>query len=273
MRATAIVCVSVSALLQVDCRSSPDPTRGGKFLGTSAAGAAPQNPTDLGERRSVVPESSGATPKSGGGRAGPSANTSASRPQTVDWAMPSIEVKDCAPCELQPAQGLRYEVRFAPAAKQNVTQLEVKSLTQNNASPQIFKVEYGWSPSGDFVLEGVDLNFDGVLDLAFGPVSDTPNETLQYWLIDPQGGPLESLGSFPNLKVDAKAHEIRTYEKGGHAGLLHEAKTYRWEGGNLIVIEIVTQTQDPGQNGYRETTRKFKSGRVVDEKTRRVAAP
>jgi hypothetical protein len=240
-------------LLCTGCRTSPESRAGGQSAPTAGASSA------------IGPEQKGSTL--------PAQTPLAPAPQIVNSTTPEVVVKRCPPCEFQPTPGLRYAIAFAPDADGNVKQLEAKSLTPNNATAQTFDIDYAWSHSGDFVLQGIDLNFDGTLDLAFGPVTDTPNETLYYWWVDTKRNALELLGSFPDLKVDAKAREIRTYEKGGHAGLLFEAKTYRWEGGKLVVTETVTQHQEPGRSDYRETTRKYEAGRVVDEKTRRVKAP
>jgi hypothetical protein len=228
-----------------------------------------------GESPTAAEPATTATPSaaepSSGGNAAVTPVTPAPVSQAVTLSSPQHVVKSCEPCEFHPAPGLRYEVRFAPGADQKITHLDVKSLGRNDA--QRLEVEFGWSPSGEFFLNAVDLNFDDKLDLGFGPVLRTPNDTLQYWLADPNGGPLEYLGSFPNLRVEPANRQLETYEKGGHAGLLYEAKTYVWENGKLVLVKSVSQAQEPGEDVYRETTRTFKGGRLVEEKTRRVTPP
>src|SRR5215510_15942045 len=93
---------------------------------------------------------------------------------------------------------------------------------------QRLSVENGASPTNEFLLRALDLDFDDVLDLAFGPVLGTPNLTLQYWVLDAKTGTWRSVGSHPNLRLDPKTREVATYEKGGHAGLLSQQNVYRW---------------------------------------------
>jgi hypothetical protein len=138
---------------------------------------------------------------------------------------------------------------------------------------QVLKLEDGWSPSGDFFLQGIDMNFDGVLDLGFGPLLGTPNLTLDYWTVDAKRGGLASIGKLTNLSVDAKAREVKTYEKGGHAGLENESKTYRWEGGKLTLVRATSQTQADDGKGYVKTTQRIGKGHVVEEKGQPVKAP
>lgn len=250
MRILANASVCLGCLLSAGCRTSGESP-------TAAEPAATATPSG-GEQGSS-------------GAASVAQATPAPVSQAVTLSSPQHVVKSCEPCEFHPAPGLRYEVRFAAGADQKVTQLDVKSPGRTDA--QRLEVEFGWSPSGEFFLNGVDLNFDGKLDLGFGPILRTPNDTLQYWLADPNGGPFEYLGSFPNLRVEPAARQIETYEKGGHAGLLYDAKTYAWESGKLVLVRSVSQTQEPGGDVYRETTRTFKGGRLVEEKTRSVAPP
>jgi hypothetical protein len=192
----------------------------------------------------------------------------------VNAAHSSLETKRCAPCEFQASPTLRFAVTFEPDAQNTVSRIEVRPLAGGQAAPQVLEIkDYGRSFSGAFALVGMDLDFDGILDLAFGPITDTPNEMLNYWRVDPQGNRLEALGVFANLQVDAATRSLRSHEKGGHAGLLFESRTYRWQNHQLMLIEAVSQTQEPGQAAYRETTTTYEAGRAVAVKTRRVPAP
>lgn len=122
-----------------------------------------------------------------------------------------------------------------------MTELQIARAASGSA-PQVFPLTDAWSPAGDFLLQAIDLNFDGVLDLAFGAVLGTPNLTLDYWAVDPRRAALAPLGKLTNLSVDLATHELRTHEKGGHAGLLQESKAYRWEDGKLSLVRVTSQS-------------------------------
>jgi hypothetical protein len=185
-----------------------------------------------------------------------------------------LKVKSCEPCRFDAGAGSSFEVHFKPAGEKGVTAIEVAALRGGKAAtPQVFQLEDAWSPSDDFFLQGIDINFDGVLDLAFGALLGTPNLTLDYWTVDAQRVALDRIGKFTNLSVDPQTHELKTYEKGGHAGLLNESKTYRWQDGKLTAVRATSQTQASDGKGYVKTTQRLDKGSVVEEKREPVKAP
>jgi hypothetical protein len=205
------------------------------------------------------------------------APVSAARPlQVLSSASPALSVKACQPCRLEAQSGLSFDVRFQVSGDQGVSEIEVtRVVTEASAAPapQSFKLEDGWSPTGDYFLQAVDLNFDGVLDLGIGPQRGTPNLTLQFWTVDGKRAALDSLGEFTNLTADPKARELRTFEKGGHAGLENANKSYRWEGGKLVLVRSTAQTSAGDGQRYLKTTQRLDQGRVVEEKREPVKAP
>jgi hypothetical protein len=72
--------------------------------------------------------------------------------------------------------------------------------------------------------------------------------------------------------VNPGTHEVETYEKGGHAGLLFESQVYRWENGKLSLARSVEQAEVPGKKYYLKTTRSFDAGRNIKESEERVKA-
>lgn len=134
-------------------------------------------------------------------------------------------------------------------------------------------IDDGFSPSGEFMLEGLDLNFDGVLDLGFGPVLGTPNVTLSYWLHENAGHGWKSVGMLANVKLNPTTQEVITREKGGHGGMLWQENTFRWQGGNLVLTRSVHQEGVPGKREYRKFTRTFEGGKQTSEKIEAVPAP
>jgi hypothetical protein len=146
-----------------------------------------------------------------------------------------LQVESCAPCRFEASADLRFEVRFQPSAN-GVRSLQI-TRPASGAPPQVFQLSGVESPSGDYLLQAIDINFDGVLDLAFGAALGTPPLTLEYWTVAPRRGALESVGKLTNLTLDLATHELRTQEKGGHAGLPPASKTYRWESGKLALVD------------------------------------
>jgi hypothetical protein len=193
-------------------------------------------------------------------------------PPRLSSASPILQVKSCTPCRLEASADLQFEVRFQPDGDQGVTSLQI-ARASSPAAPQVFQLTDASSPSGDYLLQAIDINFDGVLDFAFGAVLGTPNLTLDYWTVVPQQGAFERIGKLTNLTLDLATHELRTHEKGGHAGLLQESSTYRWASGKLELVRSNSQTQSPDDRGYLKTTREFDDGRVVKETREPVKAP
>jgi hypothetical protein len=231
----------------------------------AAAGAAPSPPP-------AAKASSAAAPREAAAPSSPSPSSPALSQQS-----PTLRVSSCTPCRFTPKAGLDLEIRFSPGADKSVAKLDVTGAAPTpgggSTAPQSLPLTDAWSPTNEFLLQALDLDFDGTLDLAFGPILGTPNLALEYWLVEPGHGSLSKLGSFSNLKLNPTAREVETYEKGGHAGLLFESKVYRWESGQLALVRSVEQTEVPGQKYYLKTTRSFEAGRTVKESKERVKAP
>jgi hypothetical protein len=259
MRGLSSLCVTLLASCAVAGGSSSGESAG-------AAGGAAVSPP-LTPKAAPAPKPEVATSPLPAAPSGP----------TLSQQAPTLRVSSCAPCRFTPRVDLAIEIRFSTGADQSVTQLDVTTIapaSAGGAAPaQSLQVTDAWSPSNEFLLQALDLDFDGTLDFAFGPILGTPNLTLHYWRVDADQGRLSDLGSFSNLKVNPSTHELETYEKGGHAGLLFESKVYRWEQGRLSLSRSVEQTAVPGQKGYLKTTRSFDGGRIVKESSEQVTAP
>ena len=192
-------------------------------------------------------------------------------PPLLSSASPVLQVRSCAPCRFEASADLQFEVRFQPDGARGVSSLQIAPLASPRA-PQVLQLSDAASPSGDYLLQAIDLNFDGVLDLAFGAVLGTPNLTLDYWAVAPQRAALDHIGKLTNLTLDLATHELKTHEKGGRAGLLQESTTYRWESGKLTAVSSTSQTENP-DGGYSRTTRELEHDRVVKETREPVKAP
>jgi hypothetical protein len=200
----------------------------------------------------------------------------ASSVPTLTKDAPTLRVSECAPCRFVAAAGTAFDVSFKTGADQSVERLGVKTsegATSQVGGGQNFGLKDAWSPTGEFLLQAIDINFDGVLDFAFGPIMGTPNLELHYWRVDIATAQLAEVGRFSNLKVRADTRELETSEKGGHAGLLFKNEAYRWVDGHLVRVRSVEQTEGARAGHYRKTTRVFDGGKVVSESAEDVKAP
>jgi hypothetical protein len=196
-----------------------------------------------------------------------------------------LRLARCTPCRFEPTAGLSFELTFT-SVNQAVERLELKRVVAaapSGGTAQSFNLQDVWSPSGEFLLQAVDINFDGILDLAFGPVMGTPNLELDYWLVEPAVGegeppaqtavPLRAVGRFSNLTLKPETRELETFEKGGHGGLLFKRDYYRWVDARLERIRSVEQTEGTAGQDYRRTTRQFAAGKLVAESSETIQAP
>lgn len=195
---------------------------------------------------------------------------------TLSKDSPSQRVSECAPCRFVAGPNAAFDVTFKAGPEQSVAQLKVSGRAGAPApggGAQTFALNDASSPTGEFLVQAIDINFDGVLDFAFGPILGTPNLELQYWVVDSGTSQWMDVGRLSNLKVRTDARELETSEKGGHAGLLFKNDVYRWAGGRLERVREVEQTEGAVVGQYRKTTRLFKDDQVVSESSENIKAP
>lgn len=271
-RRVCSICLSGSSLLLAlglgpSCKDAGT----GSAPASGAAGAPRAAPPSEGRP-------SGASPSAtGGSESGATARAARPPVPRLSAETPELLVPSCSPCAFAAAPGIEYEIEFqAPANGAELRQIQIEPA-RGNSSPSApratLAIEDGFTPTGNFMLRALDLNFDGVLDLGFGPVLGTPNLTLSYWLHDAAGSGWKSLGMLSNVKVDPAAREVVTSEKGGHAGMLWQENAFHWQGGELMLVRSVKQEEAPGKRGYRRVTRTFQAGKQIGEKTEAVQAP
>jgi len=117
----------------------------------------------------------------------------------------------------------------------------------------------------------LDVDFDQPLDLALVPQRYTPNAATELFVWD-KGVP-RHLGQFMSPRLDAKARQITTREKGGHAGMLFKAQTYGWQQRELRLLREVEQVVGEKSGTYERITRSYAEGKAPLEKRERVVAP
>lgn len=274
MRAPRVCSSCSTGLLLLGALASCRESGRGAAPATAAAGAAEtaaQGGSHASERLELSPGAAGSSATAGASATGGASSTGAQ----LSAQAPELLVSACSPCKFSAGQGVEYEIQFeAPASDRELRQIQVWRVGANapaGAAPATLTIEDGFTPTGNFMLQALDLNFDGILDLGFGPVAGTPNLTLSYWVHDPSGW--RSLGMLSNVKVMPAAREVVTREKGGHAGMLWQESTFRWQGDELVLTRSVQQEEVPGRRDYRKVTRTYESGKQTSEKTESVPAP
>lgn len=207
-------------------------------------------------------------PNSGLGGALRSQEATASKPVTADPVpelsarTPTLIVEACTPCKFLAGAGRKLSIRFS--TKENSV---TRGLTIDGSALSLMSHE-ATSGAEKLYLWAVDANFDGTLDLAVGPVHGTPNLELQLWVVKP-GGRFEDVGTFTNLVVDPQLQELRSGEKGGHAGLLRSDKVYVWSQGRLQISKSSETKIIEGQ--YFLKTTDYVGGKV--SRVRRQPVP
>lgn len=99
------------------------------------------------------------------------------------------------------------------------------------------------------VSEVADANFDGYPD--FGCLYFMGNQPTywNYWLWDPEAGEFveePALAEVCAPEFDAAGQVVRSYTRGGYAGLVGTHAFYRWEEGELVCVRRTDSSVIPG---------------------------
>lgn len=129
---------------------------------------------------------------------------------------------------------------------------------------------------GDALLQTVDANFDGHLDLLAPGMSGGagPNSTSNVFLFDPASGAFvyaAALSALPQLSINAHDRTLTSASRGGCCS--HAAETYRYRDGALQQVGSWEETLS-ADGEYVETTRgSWRNGRMQYRTTRTRATP
>lgn len=181
----------------------------------------------------------------------------------------SLMVGECQSCLFKASDKLHFRLDFSLSQKGVageglvVNRIGANGLedTAKGASGQTLQVPFV-ADVDKLLLEAIDLDFDGVLDLVVGAVLGTPNHEATAWRVNSQNGRLERLGAFFNLRVDKGKREIVSSKKGGHGGRLYSEKTYRWLDGSLALVRSVEQALEG--DDYIRTSREYEGRKIVN---------
>lgn len=105
------------------------------------------------------------------------------------------------------------------------------------------------------VSEVVDANFDGYPD--FGCLRFMGNQPTywNYWLWDPEAGQFveePALAEVCSPEFDSAEQVVRSYMRGGYAGLVGTHAFYRWEDGNLVCVRRTDSQVLPGETSDQD---------------------
>jgi hypothetical protein len=129
------------------------------------------------------------------------------------------------------------------------------------------------SKDEQFFFGGVDINFDGLLDLMLITRRGVANAYAEYWLFDAKTGMFTALGTYPVFRIDSQKGRLSTYERGGSAGMIHESKEYAFLDGKLTLMRDEKQeaTKQPGI--FRQVIRERVNGVMKITTAKTIRAP
>lgn len=185
-------------------------------------------------------------------------------------------VSDCHPCSFSPGGNLPvYSFRFdlkTTAEGRVVESIEVATDSGPVQRLPVAKMQ----PIGNeeqFFFGGMDINFDGMLDLMLILRRGVANACAEYWLFDPKTAEFTELGTYPVFRVDAESRRLTTYDGGGAGGLIFDSKEYAFLEGKLMLVREERQdaTKQPGV--FRNVIRERLDGAMKVTKTANIPAP
>jgi hypothetical protein len=185
-------------------------------------------------------------------------------------------VGDCRPCSFSPgerfpAYSFTFDLKTVPEGRT----VEAIGVARDSKPVQRLPVA-GMPPVGkeeQFFFGGVDINFDGLLDLMLITRRGVTNAYAEYWVFDPETGMFKTLGAYPVFRVDVQKRRLSTYERGGAGGLIHEAKEYAFLDGKLALMRDEKQDATQEHGIFRKVVRERIGGVMKITKTETVRAP
>jgi hypothetical protein len=185
-------------------------------------------------------------------------------------------VGECRPCSFSPggslpAYSFTFDLKTVPEGR------AVVAIAVDRDSKPVQRLPVaGMEPIGaeeQFFFGGVDLNFDGLLDLMLITRKGVANAYAEYWLFDSKTAMFTALGTYPVFRVDVQNRRLTTYERGGSAGLIYEAKEYAFLEGKLTLVRDEKQNATQQRGVFRKVVRERIGGVMKATKSETVRAP
>ena len=179
-------------------------------------------------------------------------------------------VTDCQPCAFPLKAGgakalFTFEIKTS-AEGRLVQAIDVKMTDKKQHLPVANMVPL--AKDEQFFFGGVDLNGDGVADLMLITSSGAANAYASYWLFDTVTASYKAIGTYPVLQVDPTSHRLKTYERGGEGGMIHDAKEYEFEGKELVLLREERESVTRQHGVFKQVIRERDHGvmKTVSEK-------
>lgn len=113
-------------------------------------------------------------------------------------------------------------------------------------------------------ISRMDIDFDGVQDVAFVTELGMANSRSEYWRQDPRTGRFDPVGVFETLQPDSAAREHVTHNRGGHGGRLWTASRWRWLDGRLVEVRREAQDWLDDAERYVRTVHEHRGGTLAE---------
>jgi hypothetical protein len=190
---------------------------------------------------------------------------------------PPSHVKDCHPCTFSPGAGLPpYSFTFELKTSGGERAVEAIKVTRpESEAPQTLPV-IGMDPIGQnetFFFGGVDINFDGYLDLILVTAQGGANSQAAYWLFDPDTKTFKPLGTYPMFTVDKEKQQLTMYSRGGYAGLSYDSRTYRFLHNKLTLVREEKQRPTPDPEVFLKVIRERVGDTMKTVKSEKIRVP
>lgn len=186
-------------------------------------------------------------------------------------------VHDCRPCTFSPGEGFpTYSFTFDLKTSGDGRTVEAIEVTSPGSDAVQQLPVTGMDPVGkdeNFFFGGVDINFDGLLDLMLVTQQGGANADAAYWLFDPKTKTFKPLGTYPTFKVDKEKRRLTTYERGGSAGLSYESREYAFLDEKLTLMREEKQRATKDPDVFLKVIRERVDGVMKVVKTEKVPVP
>lgn len=170
---------------------------------------------------------------------------------------------DCRPCSFSPG-GKFASFDFTFDLETQGAHRTVRAIDVYQDSQKIQRLPVpDMDPIGlheQFFFGGVDVDFDGLLDLMLITRRGVANTYAAYWRFNPRQGAFQAVGTFPVFRLDARRQRLSNYERGGSAGLIHQSREYAFVNGRLTLMREEKQDATSQAGAFRKVVRERVNG-------------
>jgi hypothetical protein len=200
-------------------------------------------------------------------------------PVTIGPASPGAFVGACAPCIVRVGDDtgdftLTFDVRQLAGGQRGISEIHLAPRGRAGVR-QTFAVRdsAALGASDLFFVGAFDLNFDGYSDFFLATSQGVANTYADHWLFEPGAGRFKYLGNYPLFTIDSAQRRLKTYERGGDAGLIYTANQYEFSADTIVLVESEIQEATAQAGVYRRRVLRRQAGELRVIRTETVRAP